>query len=174
MIVDTTVWVDYLNGISTPEVKWFDRESERQRLGLLRPDGVRGAPGRLDQCRRPGLSDTTPFRDFRHRRRRSRGGRCAKLSQLARSRADRGRPSIASSRRSVSSTRMRCSTAIAISTASRTSPDWRSCTPEVQNSHCATYQEYYLICLGAVADSRGPPRGLLVVGRTRDTGLNQA
>ena len=35
VIVDTTVWVDYLNGISTPEVDWFDRESERQRLGLL-------------------------------------------------------------------------------------------------------------------------------------------
>ena len=35
VIVDTTVWVDYLNGISTLEVEWFDRESERQRLGLL-------------------------------------------------------------------------------------------------------------------------------------------
>lgn len=35
VIVDTTVWVDYLNGISTPEVEWFDRESEHQRLGLL-------------------------------------------------------------------------------------------------------------------------------------------
>ena len=35
VIVDTTVWVDYLNGISTPEVEWFDRELERQRLGLL-------------------------------------------------------------------------------------------------------------------------------------------
>ncbi|MGE3508692.1 MAG: PIN domain nuclease [Vicinamibacterales bacterium] len=35
MIVDTTVWVDYLNGISTLEVEWFERESERQRLGLL-------------------------------------------------------------------------------------------------------------------------------------------
>jgi predicted nucleic acid-binding protein len=35
VIVDTTVWVDYLNGISTPEVEWFDSESERQRLGLL-------------------------------------------------------------------------------------------------------------------------------------------
>jgi predicted nucleic acid-binding protein len=35
VIVDTTVCVDYLNGISTPEVEWFDRESERQRLGLL-------------------------------------------------------------------------------------------------------------------------------------------
>jgi predicted nucleic acid-binding protein len=35
VIVDTTVWVDYLNGTSTPEVEWFDRESERQRLALL-------------------------------------------------------------------------------------------------------------------------------------------
>ena len=35
VIVDTTVWVDYLNGTSTPEVEWFDRESSRQRLGLL-------------------------------------------------------------------------------------------------------------------------------------------
>lgn len=35
VIVDTTVWADYLNGISTPEVEWFDRASERQRLGLL-------------------------------------------------------------------------------------------------------------------------------------------
>jgi predicted nucleic acid-binding protein len=35
VIVDTTVGVDYLNGISTPEIDWFDRESERQRLGLL-------------------------------------------------------------------------------------------------------------------------------------------
>ena len=35
VIVDTTVWVDYLNGINTREVEWFDRESERRRLGLL-------------------------------------------------------------------------------------------------------------------------------------------
>jgi predicted nucleic acid-binding protein len=35
VIVDTTVWVDYLNGITTLEVEWLDRESERQRLGLL-------------------------------------------------------------------------------------------------------------------------------------------
>jgi predicted nucleic acid-binding protein len=35
VIVDTTVWVDYLNGVTTPEVEWFDRESTRQRLGLL-------------------------------------------------------------------------------------------------------------------------------------------
>ena len=35
VVVDTTVWVDYLNGITTPQVEWLDRESERQRLGLL-------------------------------------------------------------------------------------------------------------------------------------------
>jgi hypothetical protein len=35
VIVDTTVWVDYLNGVGTPEVEWLDREMSRQRLGLL-------------------------------------------------------------------------------------------------------------------------------------------
>ena len=35
VIVDTTVWVDYLDGTSTPEVEWFEREVSRQRLGLL-------------------------------------------------------------------------------------------------------------------------------------------
>ncbi len=35
VIVDTTVWVDYLRGTSTPEVVWFERELERQRFGLL-------------------------------------------------------------------------------------------------------------------------------------------
>lgn len=35
VIVDTTVWIDYLNDVATPEVEWFDREALRQRLGLL-------------------------------------------------------------------------------------------------------------------------------------------
>jgi predicted nucleic acid-binding protein len=35
VVVDTTVWVDYLNGTTTPEVEWLDREALRQRLGLL-------------------------------------------------------------------------------------------------------------------------------------------
>jgi len=35
VIVDTTVWVDYLNGVTTPEVEWLERESVEQRLGLL-------------------------------------------------------------------------------------------------------------------------------------------
>jgi predicted nucleic acid-binding protein len=35
VIVDTTVWVDYLTGAATPETAWFERESSRQRLGLI-------------------------------------------------------------------------------------------------------------------------------------------
>ena len=34
VIVDTTVWVDYLNGIPTPQTTWLDAELARQRLGL--------------------------------------------------------------------------------------------------------------------------------------------
>ena len=34
VIVDTTVWVDYLNGMVTLHAEWLDREVERQRLGL--------------------------------------------------------------------------------------------------------------------------------------------
>jgi predicted nucleic acid-binding protein len=35
VIVDTTVWVDYLNDVGTPEVEWLERESTRQRLAVL-------------------------------------------------------------------------------------------------------------------------------------------
>jgi hypothetical protein len=35
VIVDTTVWVDYLNGVATPETDWLDEQTTRQRLGLL-------------------------------------------------------------------------------------------------------------------------------------------
>ena len=35
VVVDTSVWVDYLRGTSTPQVEWLDREALRQRLGLL-------------------------------------------------------------------------------------------------------------------------------------------
>jgi hypothetical protein len=34
VIVDTTVWVDYLNNVATPHTAWLDRELEHQRLGL--------------------------------------------------------------------------------------------------------------------------------------------
>jgi len=35
VIVDTTVWIEYLRGALTPETEWLDREATRQRLGLL-------------------------------------------------------------------------------------------------------------------------------------------
>jgi predicted nucleic acid-binding protein len=34
VIVDTTVWIDFLGGHSTPQAVWLDRELARQRLGL--------------------------------------------------------------------------------------------------------------------------------------------
>jgi predicted nucleic acid-binding protein len=34
VIVDTTVWIDYLQGIRNPETDWLDAELGRQRLGL--------------------------------------------------------------------------------------------------------------------------------------------
>jgi predicted nucleic acid-binding protein len=34
VIVDTTVWVNYLNGVSTLETAWLDVELDRQRIGL--------------------------------------------------------------------------------------------------------------------------------------------
>jgi len=34
VIVDTTVWIDYLRGTENPHVLWLDRELQRQRLGL--------------------------------------------------------------------------------------------------------------------------------------------
>ena len=34
VIVDITVWVDYLNEVSTPQTGWLDAELDRQRLGL--------------------------------------------------------------------------------------------------------------------------------------------
>jgi predicted nucleic acid-binding protein len=34
VIVDTTVWIDYLQGAENPEALWLERELRRQRLGL--------------------------------------------------------------------------------------------------------------------------------------------
>jgi predicted nucleic acid-binding protein len=34
VIVDTTVWIDYLGGTSNAQTLWLDRELDRQRLGL--------------------------------------------------------------------------------------------------------------------------------------------
>jgi len=35
VIVDSSVWVDYLRGVSTPQTDWFHREIDVQRLGIL-------------------------------------------------------------------------------------------------------------------------------------------
>ena len=35
VIVDTTVWIDYLGGVQNAEADWLDREVNRQRLGLM-------------------------------------------------------------------------------------------------------------------------------------------
>src|SRR5690606_15834722 len=35
VIVDTTVWVDYLNDVTTPETEWLDTQMARQPLALL-------------------------------------------------------------------------------------------------------------------------------------------
>jgi len=34
VIVDTTVWIDYLGGITNPHTSWLNRELTQQRLGL--------------------------------------------------------------------------------------------------------------------------------------------
>src|SRR6185369_9937821 len=34
VIIDTTVWVDYLNGAANTYTQWLERELARQRLGL--------------------------------------------------------------------------------------------------------------------------------------------
>jgi hypothetical protein len=34
VIVDSSVWIDYLNGTATGEAEWLDRELLRQRIGL--------------------------------------------------------------------------------------------------------------------------------------------
>lgn len=34
IIVDTTVWIDYLRGTANPHTDWLDRELNQQRLGL--------------------------------------------------------------------------------------------------------------------------------------------
>lgn len=34
VIVDTTVWIDYINGVTTPETDWLHQEVDRRRLGI--------------------------------------------------------------------------------------------------------------------------------------------
>ena len=34
VIVDTSVWVDFLNGVTNPESEWLDLNLDRERIGL--------------------------------------------------------------------------------------------------------------------------------------------
>ena len=34
VIVDSSVWIDFLNGVTTPETQWLDFRLDQQRLGL--------------------------------------------------------------------------------------------------------------------------------------------
>ena len=34
VIVDTTVWIDYLGGFNTPQTAWLERELSLQRIGI--------------------------------------------------------------------------------------------------------------------------------------------
>ena len=86
VIVDTTVWIDYLGGELTPQTGWLDRELQNQRLGLtdvilcevlqgiegrpplggsVSPPEIRGVPYRRHRprnCRSPKLQNLTPTR----------------------------------------------------------------------------------------------------------------
>jgi len=35
VIVDATIWIDYLGGASTAQTQWLEEEMDRQRLGIL-------------------------------------------------------------------------------------------------------------------------------------------
>jgi predicted nucleic acid-binding protein len=35
VIVDTTVWIDFLAGIPNPQTAWILREADRQRIGMI-------------------------------------------------------------------------------------------------------------------------------------------
>ena len=34
VIVDTSVWIDFLNGVTTPETQWLDLTLDHQRIGV--------------------------------------------------------------------------------------------------------------------------------------------
>jgi hypothetical protein len=67
VLVDSTVWIDFFNGVETPETGWLDRELSEQRLGALDPivcevlQGVSSdeeADDVLGELRRPEIFDT--------------------------------------------------------------------------------------------------------------------
>lgn len=51
VIVDTTVWIDYLRGDENLETRWLDKELQRRRLGLtdlILCEILQGIPDRRD------------------------------------------------------------------------------------------------------------------------------
>lgn len=54
IIIDTTVWIDYLNGTQTLQTDWLDAEITRQRLGLT-DHSLRNSA--RDEGRRTGNGD---------------------------------------------------------------------------------------------------------------------
>ena len=56
VVIDTTVWIDYLRGDENAETRWLERELQRQRLGLTD----------LILCEvLQGIPDRTAFTDVR-------------------------------------------------------------------------------------------------------------
>jgi predicted nucleic acid-binding protein len=54
VIVDTTIWIDYLRGTSNAETRWLERELQRQRLGLtdlILCEVLQGIPDRAEFVR---------------------------------------------------------------------------------------------------------------------------
>jgi predicted nucleic acid-binding protein len=50
VVIDTTVWIDYLRGANNPETHWLERELQRQRLGLtdlILCEVLQGIPDRV-------------------------------------------------------------------------------------------------------------------------------
>jgi hypothetical protein len=65
VVVDTTVWVDYLRGARPPHVEWLERELERQRLALTDLNLCEVLQGvRDDRMFRDVLGELTKFKVF--------------------------------------------------------------------------------------------------------------
>jgi predicted nucleic acid-binding protein len=50
VIIDSTVWIDYLRGAENSETHWLERELQRQRLGLtdlILREVLQGVPDRI-------------------------------------------------------------------------------------------------------------------------------
>ena len=58
VIVDTTVWVDYLKGASTPQIEWLELEMGRQRLGGNTQPCLHGTIG--SRCAQPHPETSRP------------------------------------------------------------------------------------------------------------------